>query len=131
MTPELFDVIQKILTENTVSHTISFDKAGIPTDWYTVYAKYKTTDKDNNVSVLEIAHNKNLHLFKIYIGGKCAYANQYQKLSTSLNLHTPLSEEDYIRNILSSCQKKTENAYLDKLNKLHTFLNELNKQNEK
>lgn len=132
MTPELFDAIQKILTENEVSHSISFDKGEIPTDLYSVHAKYKTTDQDNKVAVLKIAHNKNLHLFKIYIGNKCAYAHQYTKLSKAPSpISVSISEDEFIRNILLVCKNKTENAYLDKLNQLRTFLNDLNKQQEK
>ncbi len=132
MTPELFDLIQKILTENPISHAVSFDDNKLPTDLYSVYAKYTSPNKDHKVAVLKISHTKNLNLFKIYIGGKCAYAHQYTKLSKAPSpISVSISEDEFIRNILLVCKNKTENAYLNKLNQLRTFLNDLNKQQEK
>lgn len=128
MTPELFNIIYQILSENTVTHTISISDEGVETNNYTVCAVYNTNGIISKNTVFEILHTPSKHNITIYCRKKRIYSQKYVSLrAPGFN---PDQEIVRLNKILNLCKSKAAIQSINQLQEIQQLLQELKVQNK-
>ncbi len=126
MTTKELLLIKQIFIDNSIIHFIDTDK-NIPTDVYTIYARYRTETKTINKNILTMKHKPSVHLFEIMLGDRLIYSKTYSTkgIINISKVQHPNTEDSLICEIIQICQNKTNLDYIKQLQELKHFLHQL------